>query len=169
MRFCALPHTQDRTQLRLLYACQSPSDLLLRAELDALAAQHGPGRFQVRYLVETEPLLPPVSAAATAAATASSSSSLPTTAHANAAPASNVAVGQVSAAALAGFLPPPTDLGAALLVCGPPGMMRFLCGDGRATRPPAPPGQVPALGGLLAQVGYGQTVRVVPFSDRNPE
>jgi NAD(P)H-flavin reductase len=153
----------------LLYACQSPRDLLLKAELDALAAQH-PSQFQVRYLVE-EPLPPPVAAASATAAVASVSSpsssslSLPATAD-NAASSSNVAVGRVSAAAVAGFLPAPTSLDAALLVCGPPGMMRFLCGDGDAKRPP---GQLPVLGGLLAQVGYGKSVRVIPFSDRNSE
>jgi len=66
-----------------------------------------------------------------------------------------------------GFMPAPTGDAAALLVCGPPGMMRFLCGDD--SKQLLQRGQAPVLGGLLAEVGYGKSVRVIPFSDRNTE
>jgi cytochrome-b5 reductase len=158
---------QDHTQVRLLYACKCPEDLLLKSELDALALQH-PDRFQVRYLVEsaTSP-----SDSATTSTSANGgwwpSWQRPATTN-NTKPSQlfkdgrNLAVGRVNPEAMRDFLPAPTDAAAALLVCGPPGMMRFLCGDDSKQR-----GQVPPLGGLLAQEGYGKAVRVIPFSDRN--
>lgn len=41
----------DATKIRLLYANQTPDDILLRGELDRLAAEH-PGRFEVWYTVD---------------------------------------------------------------------------------------------------------------------
>ena len=127
----------DGTSLRLLYANRTENDILLRDELDALAAQH-PVRFQIHYLVGD----------ASAAV-----------GHATRAP--NVTTGRVDAAAIDRFLPPPTEPRTAILVCGPEGMMRFLCGD--ASKPQG--ASTPPLGGLLRQLGYGR--QVVPFLDRN--
>jgi hypothetical protein len=189
---------QDRTQLRLLYACKCPEDLLLKSELDALALQY-PDRFQVRYLVESETspsdsatTSTSANATATGAEAGAGASPLPVLAPASTAQSTwisgwwpswqrpaitnntnpghvfkdgrNLAVGRVNPEAMRDFLPAPTDAAAALLVCGPPGMMRFLCGDDRKQW-----GQMPLLGGLLAQEGYGKAVRVIPFSDRNTE
>lgn len=49
-----LRNAEDPTQVRLLYANQSPDDILMRKELDALAARH-PDRFQVWYTVDRVP------------------------------------------------------------------------------------------------------------------
>ena len=123
----ALADPDDTTQLRLVFANRSTEDILLRAELEALAKEHA-GRFQVRYLLEDEASL--------------KHSGL-----------GGMVLGRVDAAAVEGFLPKPDDPTAALLVCGPEGMMRFLCGN--PSRPGSPP---PPLGGLLGQLGYGTQV-----------
>ena len=47
----ALADTADTTVLHLLYANQTPDDILLRDELDALAERH-PGRFHLHYTVD---------------------------------------------------------------------------------------------------------------------
>lgn len=47
---------QDQTKLSLLYANQTENDILLREELDQLAARH-PEQFQVWYTVDTAPAL----------------------------------------------------------------------------------------------------------------
>ncbi len=44
----ALADPQDSTQIALLYANTSEEDILLRTELDELAALH-PGRFKLSY------------------------------------------------------------------------------------------------------------------------
>lgn len=49
-----LRNAEDPTQVRLLYANQSPADILMRKELDDLAARH-PDRFQVWYTVDRAP------------------------------------------------------------------------------------------------------------------
>ena len=58
--------------------------------------------------------------------------------------------GLIDARALARFLPPPGAAETAVLVCGPPGMMRALCGG--AAR--APDGAHGELGGLMRALGY---------------
>lgn len=49
-----LHDASDRTCMKLLYANRTEQDILLRAELDALAAAH-PDRFQVWYILNTAP------------------------------------------------------------------------------------------------------------------
>jgi cytochrome-b5 reductase len=44
-------HPEDKTQLSLIFANISPSDILLKAELDAMAAAHK-DQFKVHYVVE---------------------------------------------------------------------------------------------------------------------
>ena len=126
----------DGTRLRLLYANRTEDDILLRRELDALETRH-PDRLQIHYLVGDE------------------------TAAAGRPRAPNVSAGRVDAAAIERFLPPPTEPRTAILVCGPEGMMRYLCGDANKPQGDA----VPPLGGLLRQLGYSR--QVVPFLDRN--
>jgi len=46
-----LHHAHDATRVCLLYANTSPDDILLKPELDALAAKY-PDRFQLRYVVD---------------------------------------------------------------------------------------------------------------------
>eukprot|EP00967_Tisochrysis_lutea_P025952 scaffold29967_cov17-Tisochrysis_lutea.AAC.4 len=46
-----LANPEDRTKLTLVYANQTPGDIILKERLDALAAQH-PDRFSVHYVVD---------------------------------------------------------------------------------------------------------------------
>jgi len=49
-----LRNPDDKTQVRLVYANQTPSDILMREMLDELAAKH-PDRFRVWYTVDRVP------------------------------------------------------------------------------------------------------------------
>ena len=158
----ALRDPLDRTRLRLLYANRSVDDILLRDEIDALAAAH-PARLRVQYVVQEDPRRPETGgraapfgrffvrwwrrrlcAADDGHAAASSN-------------AGGVTTGIVDAAAIARFLPTPDAPRTAFLVCGPPGMMAFLCGP---APPRAPNGARAELGGLMRELGYrNQVVR----------
>jgi len=48
-----LSNPRDRTAIRLIYASRTPDDILLKAELDALAAKHP--QFKVIYTVDSVP------------------------------------------------------------------------------------------------------------------
>jgi NAD(P)H-flavin reductase len=135
-----LANPGDTTRLRLIYANRSEGDILLRGELSALAAEH-PDRFQVRYLVEAGPVTGPTAPAE-----------------------GSLSLGRVTAAIVQGFLPSPRDAPpCAVLVCGPEGMMRHLCG-GTQTGSQSPPAQLEQdMGGLLGKLGYRN---VVPFTDK---
>jgi len=124
-----LADPSDKTQMKLLYASRSVGEILLRRELDQLSAAH-PEQLQVQYLVED------------GGGADSNSVGDP----------GGVAVGMVDASAVQKFVPPPKTQGAAVLVCGPPGMMQYLCG------PPPPRDSPPKLGGLLKKMGYGRQV-----------
>jgi len=102
-----LADPRDVTQVRLLYASRTPADIILRDELDALAAVHP--NFKVLYTVDD----------------------------AAAEPGWGGATGYVSADLVAGFLPPPQAAAGRnkILVCGPPGFMKAVragAGRGRA-------------------------------------
>lgn len=58
--------------------------------------------------------------------------------------ASHVSVGLVGAAAIGDFMPSPREARAAVLVCGPEGMMRHLCGDPAAAARSSSRAQAPA-------------------------
>jgi hypothetical protein len=75
-----------------------------------------------------------------------------------------ISTGRIDAAVVREFLIPPTERNAAVLVCGPGGMLRFLCGNERS-RGNAGTGarSPPPLGGLLGSMGYGG--RVIRFTD----
>ena len=126
-----LADPEDATQLSLLYANRTPADVLLKEELDALAAAH-PGRLRLTYVVDALN-------------------------GDGAAPGAAVSVGRVDAAAVARALPPPDAPDAAVLVCGPRGMVDALCGPRPPKHAPAPP-----LGGLLGGLGFDRR-RVVRF------
>jgi len=49
-----LNNPEDKTKVHLLFSNHTPQDILLREELDALAAKHS-GQFSVTYLVSTPP------------------------------------------------------------------------------------------------------------------
>ena len=122
-----LSNPTDKTQLRLLYASRTPMDILLKHELDALVAEH-PKQLQIQYMVDEQ---------------AVSNSD---------AEENSVVVGRVNAEVIKEFLNPPKSERCAVLVCGPPGMMHYLCG-------PAPrKGFAPQPGGLLRKMGYGRQV-----------
>jgi cytochrome-b5 reductase len=96
-----LANPRDRTEVRLVYASKTPADVILKAELDALALAHP--NFKVLYTVSKVP--------------------------AGAAPWPG-AVGHVTKEMLASFLPPPQAAGGAkVVVCGPPGFMRAVSGE----------------------------------------
>ena len=98
-----LSNPEDKTELRLLYASRTPDDILLRSELDKLAAEH-PKQFRVQYFVDRA------------------------TSHPTSDPECALRVGRFDADAIQQFLLPPTSPRSAVLVCGPPGMMQHLCG-----------------------------------------
>ena len=149
-----LSDPSDTTVLRLVYANKSPSDILLWTELEALAAAH-PGRLAVRYVVER--------ASGEGAPAGQLAAGLGSSGVHEAGARGRVAVGRVVGADdLVGFLPGPSEARAAVLVCGPAGMLRHLCGEDPSQRGSVGPRQV---GGLLGALGYGK--QVVEFSDRN--
>jgi cytochrome-b5 reductase len=95
-----LGNPRDRTEVRLVYASKTPADVILKAELDALALTHP--NFKVLYTVSKVP-----AGAAWAGA-----------------------VGHVTKEMLASFLPPPGAAGGAkVVVCGPPGFMKAVSGE----------------------------------------
>jgi nitrate reductase (NAD(P)H) len=93
-----LEDSSDPTKVWLLLANQSEDDILLRTELDALAAAH-PDRFKVHYTVDR--------VVGDAAAWKGS-------------------VGFISEAMIAEHLPPAAEDTLAFM-CGPPGMLKFAC------------------------------------------
>jgi len=96
-----LENPRDRTEVRLVYASKSPEDVILKAELDALALTHP--NFKVLYTVSKVP--------------------------AGSAPWAG-AVGHVTKEMLAGFLPPPQAAGGTkVVVCGPPGFVKAMSGE----------------------------------------
>ena len=128
------PAELDATKLRLLYANRSEEDIILRRELDALAAEH-PNRFEVQYVLENLP-------------------------EDDTRGASQYFHGRISQSIIAKSLPSPKEPEAAILVCGPEGMVESLCGTtSRRTSKDASP----ILGGMLYQMGYRR--QVVPFLD----
>jgi len=145
-----LRNPEDRTQLRLLYASRTEQDILLREELDQLAADH-PDRLIVQYVVEK----PPDESNARKGAAADQEEGSVVTLSKDA-PRPALAVGLVSAPLITDFLPAPTDPQTAILVCGPHGMLQHLCGS------PPPGASGPSrdypLGGLLKRMGYGRQV-----------
>jgi len=186
-----LAEPSDRTTLRLLYANRTEGDILLRKELDALAASH-PDRFRVRYLVEgSQPAEPMDGSGATAGDRATGAVGSGAVGGA----AGSMGVGRVSRASVERFFPAPSEPSKlVLLLCGPRPMIRALCGgDGRneadmraaeqqeqqqqqqqqqeqqqEKQQQQQQQQQPSLeptGGLLGELGYGR--QVVPFSDRN--
>ena len=138
-----LADPDDRTMLRLLYACRDEGGLLLRRELDALAAAH-PDRLTVRYFVEQGSERPPNDAEHAALGGAGR----------GAWASGGVTVGRIEAGAITQLVPPPETPRSALLLCGPPAMTRYLCG---ALIPTQPAANAP-IGGLLKELGYGAQV-----------
>ena len=95
-----LDNPRDRTEVRLVYASRTPDDIILKKELDALALVYP--NFKVLYTVD------------------------------KASPDQEWSgqVGHISKEMLTSFLPPPNaEGGSKVLVCGPPGMVKFLAGE----------------------------------------
>jgi len=107
-----LANPRDRTEIRLVYGCRTEEDIILRHELDALAAAYP--NFKVLYTL-----------------------SKPSAAWQG-------AVGHITKATLASFLPPPQEQDKTkVLVSGPPAFMAALCGDKKS-----PSDQGPLVGAL---------------------
>lgn len=138
---------EDKTQLKLLYANQSPSDTVLLSELRELQRKY-PQQLEVRYLVEhmQQPEQTP---------------STPAVINGMRVENDDFSVGRPCAKTIRGFLPGPLAARTAVLVCGPEGMMEALCGGIAGDRSAG----VPRLGGVLRSMGYGR--QVVQFSDTN--
>lgn len=121
-----LTNPRDRTEIRLVYASRSPSDIILKTELDALAAVYP--NFKVTYIVDEVP----------------------------AGQSWSGKVGRMDSALLVSVLPPPPAAGAdaaatvrnKVLVCGPPGMMKAVSGEKKS---PADQGE---LTGMLSDLHY---------------
>ena len=96
--YAGLVDASDRTKFTLVYGSLSPEDIILKPELDALAARH-PGRLSVHYLVDAAPQGTP----------------------------KGTAVGRVSPGLLKSALPAP-GAGGMVFVCGPPGLMEAVSG-----------------------------------------
>ena len=124
----------DDTCISLLYASRSAEDILLKQELDEAATRH-PGRLRVCYVVSAP------------AASAEGDSGLEATKMGR----------RIDAALLRDQMPAADADGCQLLVCGPEGLVRTLCGaraqDGGANGADGVGATAP-LGGLLKQLGY---------------
>ena len=83
----------------MLFANQSEADVIYKAHLDELAAKH-PDNFKIFYVIDK--------------ATTKEWKG---------------GVGYITKDMLAAHLPPPTNKDGMVLVCGPPGMMKFISGD----------------------------------------
>lgn len=126
----ALADPRDNTKFTLVYASHTPADIILRDEIDALAAVH-PQRFTVNYIVGAAP-------------------------GGGAAPWAG-AVGRVDKKLLARALPPPAAEGGAdaarrkVLVCGPPGFVAAVSGPKIAWNDQGP------LTGALKELGWSES------------
>ena len=143
---------EDTTQIRLVYANNTEEDIILRDELNQLEAEH-PAQLQVKYVVSHPAALrsPPAGAAEFATRGGVTRDTRP------------LVTGRVDATCIEGFLPAPDEPRTAVLVCGPDGMMRHLCGDASIQQHRRRQGLTPILGGLLRQMGYAR--QVVQFLD----
>jgi cytochrome-b5 reductase len=121
-----LSNPRDKTEIRLIYANRTPEDILLKKELDALAAAHP--NFKVLYTVDSvkdEKKWPGL-------------------------------IGHVNAEMIQTFLPPPETVAEGkepsykIMVCGPPGMYKAVSGEKKS---PTDQGD---LTGLLGQLKYAK-------------
>ncbi|KAL1502926.1 hypothetical protein AB1Y20_010998 [Prymnesium parvum] len=118
----------DHTTITLLYASRTADGILLKAELDA-AVQQFPEQLSVVHVVSDG---------------------------ASSAPASSPCPTRIDAALLQRHMPPPEADGTTVLVCGPEGFVRSLCGpaarDGGENRRANVASA--ELGGMLKELGY---------------
>jgi len=130
-----------RSKFVLMYANRSKKDILLKEELDLLMKQH-PDRFVVHYVIEEEEELSRKKKKQQRNGTTT-----------------NISVGRIHQLLVQKLLPASNNPDAAILVCGPPGMMQFLCGSNSQQQQQ----QQQNLGGLLGTMGY--THQVFVFTD----
>ena len=118
----------------LLYANKSFDDILLKMELDSLADKY-PDRFQVHYIIEKKKDSENDNVA-------------------------NISLGRINASVIAKYFPPSnSDNMLVILVCGPHGMLTFLCGSQKNSNRK----KLAKLGGLLGAMGYSD--QILMFSD----
>jgi cytochrome-b5 reductase len=110
---------RDKTEVRLLYANETEGDIMLKKELDALAAKHP--NFKVTYTVS------------------------------KGGEDWNGYTGYVNQQMVAETLPAPSD-DTLIMVCGPPPMMKAICGP--KGKPDQPGGRQGLLDGLLKGMKY---------------
>jgi len=126
-----LADEEDTASISLVYACRSADAIPLKREIDEAAARH-PQRLSVRYVVSD----------AAASGTA----------------APDVQQARIDASLLQQLMPAADAEGCQLLVSGPEGMVRALCGararDGGASGAGGAGVVSAPLGGVLKQLGY---------------
>jgi len=135
------------TAVRLLYSSRNASDILMRDEIDALAAKYGPDRLGVTYVVTGD------GAGAEAGEGACDEAAAPPPG------AGGMVRRRIDAELLRDVLPGPAAPGTMVMVCGTDGFVDALAGP--TVRAPADPvtgkkgkkEQGPLLG-LLASLGY---------------
>ncbi len=113
-----LSNPRDTTEVRLVYASRTAADIILRDELDALAAVYP--NFKVTYILSKPD------------------------------DAWQGAKGHVSRELLEQHLPPPQAERVKLLVCGPPGFMKSVCGE------KVSPSDQGALSGILKGMRFSE-------------
>ena len=124
-----LHNPKDETKVKLLYANKTVEDILLFEELSALAEDF-PARFELRHVVESAKSLSKLEGKS---------------------PKAHIETGLIEADMIRGFFPTGNEEGVVVLVSGPDGMLRYLCGPGhenevRTSKAP--------LRGLLKALGY---------------
>jgi len=150
-----LDNPRDRTEIRLIYANKTEADIVLKDELDALAATHP--QFKVVYTLDSPPAGWKVRARGAARRGASPAQPCVNCARRRAPPPpprAQGATGFVTEELIRSALPPPVSAGAdgsvpfKIFVCGPPPMVRALAGEKKSPADQGP------LAGALAALGY---------------
>ena len=126
-----LHNPADNTKVKLLYANKSLQDILLFHELNRLADDF-PEKFEVQYIVE--------SGVSDAKSNETSGRMM-----------KNFKVGLVDKDMVEEFFPGGNEVGVVVLVSGPDGMLRYLCGPGHENEVKE---KKAPLRGLLKRMGY---------------
>lgn len=122
-----LANPRDHTQITLLYASRTPEDIILKAELDALAVVHP--NFKVIYTVSASPY----------------EEGTISTRQAWKGPTGHITKEMITA-----HFPSPAQERVKIMICGPPPMYRAYSGEKKS---PSDQGE---LTGVLAELGYNK-------------
>lgn len=124
-----LANPRDNTQITLLYASRTPEDIILKAELDALAVVHK--NFKVIYTVDSSPY---------------EEGRISQSAQPWKGPVGHISKDMITA----NFPSPSEGEKIKIMICGPPPMYRAYSGEKKS---PSDQGE---LSGLLAELGYSK-------------